>query len=108
MTEWNASEYALISGLQKAMAEEVLVLLDVEGFERILDVGCGDGKITAEVATRVPRGAVVGVDSSKDMINFASTHFGPALQPNLRFEVADARRTTSSKESRSVWSAVRS
>ena len=45
MTEWNASEYALISGLQKAMAEEVLGLLDVEGSERILDVGCGDGKI---------------------------------------------------------------
>jgi len=37
MTEWNASEYALISGLQKAMAEEVLALLDVEGFERLLD-----------------------------------------------------------------------
>ena len=32
------------SGLQKAMAEEVLALLDVEGSERILDVGCGDGR----------------------------------------------------------------
>ncbi len=40
MTEWNASEYALVSGLQKAMAEEVLALLDLEGSERILDVGC--------------------------------------------------------------------
>ena len=92
MTEWNASEYALISGLQKAMAEEVLALLDLEGSERILDVGCGDGKITAEVAARVPRGTVVGVDSSRDMIDFASSHFGPAVRPNLRFEVADARR----------------
>jgi trans-aconitate 2-methyltransferase len=92
MTEWNASEYALISGLQKAMAEEVLALLDVEGFERILDVGCGDGKITAEVAARVPQGEVLGVDASQEMINFASTHFGPALWPNLRFEVVDARR----------------
>src|SRR6516165_9583810 len=92
MTEWNASEYALISGLQKAMAEEVLALLDLEGSERILDIGCGEGKIAAEISTRVPRGAVVGVDSSQDMINFASDHFGPALRPNLRFEVADARR----------------
>ena len=92
MTEWNASEYALISGLQKAMAEEVLALLDVEGSERILDVGCGDGKISAEVATRVPQGEVLGVDASQEMINFASTHFGPGLRPNLRFEVADARR----------------
>ena len=49
MTEWDALEYALISGLQKAMAEEVLALLDVEGSERILDVGCGDGKMSARL-----------------------------------------------------------
>jgi hypothetical protein len=47
MTEWNAAEYAQRSGLQGAMAEEVLALLDLEGPERVLDVGCGDGKITA-------------------------------------------------------------
>ena len=74
------------------MAVEVLVLLDVVGSVRILDVGCGDGKISAEVATRVPQGEVLGVDASQEMINFASTHFGPGLRPNLRFEVADARR----------------
>ena len=67
-------------------------LLDLEGSERILDVGCGDGKITAEIAARVPRGTVVGVDSSRDMIDFALSHFGPGVRPNLRFEVADARR----------------
>src|SRR5262249_43396393 len=91
MTEWNATEYSQRSGLQKAMAEEVLALLDLEGVERVLDIGCGDGKITAEVAARVPRGEVVGVDASRDMIAFASSHFGPAVRPNLRFEVADAR-----------------
>src|ERR1700730_3809121 len=92
MTEWDAAEYSRRSGLQQAMAEEVLALLDLEGPERVLDVGCGDGKITAEIAARVPRGTVVGVDSSHDMIAFASSHFGPAVRPNLRFEVADARR----------------
>lgn len=91
MTEWNASEYAQLSGLQRAMVEEVLALLDLEGSERVLDVGCGDGRITAEIATRVPRGTVVGVDSSRDMITFASSRFGPAVRPNVRFEVADAR-----------------
>src|SRR5262249_49757635 len=91
MTEWNASEYAQRSGLQKAMAAEVLALLDLEGSERVLDIGCGDGKIPAEIAARVPRGAVVGVDASRDMIAFASSHFGPRVRPNLRFEVADAR-----------------
>ncbi len=74
------------------MAQEVLALLDLKDAERILDVGCGDGKITAEIASRVPRGSVVGVDPSGDMIRFAQSHFGPATRPNLRFEVADARR----------------
>ena len=91
MTEWNAIEYAKRSGLQAAMAKEVLALLDLEGSERILDVGCGNGRTTAEIAARVPRGMVVGVDPSHDMIDFASSHFGPAIVPNLRFEVNDAR-----------------
>jgi hypothetical protein len=37
MTEWNASEYARISTLQAAMADEVLSLLDLKGAEQVLD-----------------------------------------------------------------------
>jgi trans-aconitate 2-methyltransferase len=92
MTEWDAPEYARLSGLQHAMAEEVLALLDLKGNERVLDVGCGNGKVTAEIAARVPGGSVVGVDPSADMIAFASSNFGATVRPNLRFEVADARR----------------
>ena len=91
MTEWNASEYSRRSSLQEAMGQEVLALLDLAGSERILDVGCGDGKITAEVASRAPRGSVVGVDPSRDMISFAQSHYG-RTKGNLRFQVADARR----------------
>jgi trans-aconitate methyltransferase len=92
VTEWHASDYSRQSGLQQAMAEEQLSRLTLEGGERILDVGCGDGKITAEIAARVPRGSALGVDPSRDMIAFASGRFGPPAQANLRFEVADARR----------------
>ena len=92
MTEWNASGYDTISALQKTMAEEALSLLKLEGTERILDVGCGNGKITAEIASRLPHGNVVGVDAPAAMIAFASSHFDSALHPNLRFEAADARR----------------
>lgn len=92
MTEWDASEYARVSELQKAMADEVLSLLNLKGTERVLDLGCGNGRITAEIAARVPLGNIIGVDSSADMIAFASNQFAPALPPNLQFEVADARR----------------
>ena len=91
MAEWDAAEYARRSGLQEAMAEEALALLDLKGAERILDVGCGDGRVTARIAARVPGGTVVGVDSSHDMIAFASSRFDARNHPNLRFEVADAR-----------------
>jgi trans-aconitate 2-methyltransferase len=95
MTEWDASEYAKVSALQQKMAAEALSLIHLEGTERVLDVGCGNGKITAEIAARVPEGSVLGVDVSEEMITFASSHFGPTIRPNLRFEVADARRLLS-------------
>jgi trans-aconitate 2-methyltransferase len=90
LTEWNAAEYDRISALQAAMAEEVLSLLKLEGSEPILDIGCGNGKTTAEIAARVPQGSVTGVDASAEMIAFAKDHWIPA-HPNLQFAVADAR-----------------
>src|SRR5436190_13777 len=92
MTEWHASDYNRQSTLQQTMAEEQLRQLKLAGDERVLDVGCGDGKITAEIATRVPRGSVLGVDPSHDMIAFASSRFATKDHASLRFEVADARR----------------
>lgn len=90
MTEWNASEYDRISALQATMAEEVLSLLTFNGTERILDIGCGNGKTTAAIAARVPQGSVTGVDASAGMIAFAREHW-TAAHPNLQFAVADAR-----------------
>jgi trans-aconitate 2-methyltransferase len=91
VTEWNAAAYARISGLQAAMASEVLALLQFDGHEQVLDVGCGNGTITARIARQVSRGGVTGVDPSHEMIAYATEHFGPAAFPNLRFDVGDAR-----------------
>ena len=87
MTEWNAAAYVQRSGLQEAMAAEVLALVHLRGDERVLDIGCGDGRVTALIASRVPQGSVVGVDASREMITFAETH---AARPNLRFQIANA------------------
>jgi len=89
-SEWNAAGYERISGLQQVMAHEALALLTLQGAERVLDVGCGQGRITAQIAERVPLGSVVGIDPSRDMIDYATTHFATS-HANLRFDVADAR-----------------
>jgi SAM-dependent methyltransferase len=73
------------------MAAQVLDRLVLHGEEHVLDVGCGDGKITARIAERVAHGSVVGVDPSRTMIEHAAARFGSPAWPNLRFEVGDAR-----------------
>jgi trans-aconitate 2-methyltransferase len=98
MTEWNASGYDRISALQAAMAEEALSLLDFRGTESVLDIGCGNGKITSEIAARVPRGRIVGVDASAKMIAFATEHAGSLQFSNLEFAVADARHLAFNQE----------
>jgi trans-aconitate 2-methyltransferase len=77
--------------MQKWLADLSLAAISLDGWERVLDVGCGDGKITAGIAARLPHGSVVGVDPSTDMIAFGRSHF-VADHPNLSFEVGDATR----------------
>lgn len=97
MTEWNASEYDRLSALQATMAAEVLSLLQLSGSECVLDIGCGNGKVTAAIAARVPQGSVTGIDASADMIAFAREHWA-ADHPNLSFAVADARHLPFARE----------
>lgn len=91
MVEWNAGEYHRQSSLQETLARARLAKLTFAESEQVLDVGCGDGRITAQIATQVPRGGVLGIDPSHKMIAFAAENYGAAAHPNLRFEVADAR-----------------
>jgi trans-aconitate 2-methyltransferase len=89
---WNAADYAAHSAVQQAWARELIAQLHLRGDERVLDVGCGDGKVTAEIARAVPCGAGVGIDASAQMIAFARKTFPPGKNPNLAFQVCDARR----------------
>lgn len=89
---WHAADYAPHSDLQAAMFDEVLAHLVLRGDEQVLDLGCGDGKLTVRIAERLPGGAALGVDASADMVAHAQASFGAPRQPNLRFEVADARQ----------------
>jgi trans-aconitate 2-methyltransferase len=89
--KWNAADYAANSVVQQSWARELIAKLHLRGDEHILDVGCGDGKVTAEIARAVPRGSVTGIDASAEMIAFAKKTFPQKEMPNLEFHVMDAR-----------------
>lgn len=87
---WNAEDYQSNSQAQQKWARELIANLDLTGAEHVLDLGCGDGKVTAEIARLVADGSVVGVDNSKQMIALAQQTYPQNLHPNLSFQVMDA------------------
>jgi trans-aconitate 2-methyltransferase len=82
---WDAAEYTQHSSNQQQWARELLAKLQLEGHESVLDIGCGEGKVTAEIAEGVPKGRVVGIDSSEEMISAARSLFPSQKYPNLTF-----------------------
>lgn len=95
--KWNAADYAANSVVQQSWARELIARLNLRGDEKILDLGCGDGKITAEIARAIPNGFVIGVDASAEMIAFAKKKFAPKKFSNLKFQVCDAREISPAK-----------
>ena len=88
--QWNPVDYARHSQGQERWAKELLGLMRLSPDESVLDIGCGDGRHTAHIASLVPDGQVVGLDRSPEMIAFAQDNFPIADFPNLRFVPGDA------------------
>ncbi len=86
--EWNAADYHRNAAAQTAWGRDVHARLSLRGDETILDLGCGDGRLTAELADRAPHGWVVGVDADPDMVAFARRHHA---RENLAYVEGDAR-----------------
>ncbi|MBA3816772.1 MAG: methyltransferase domain-containing protein [Parachlamydiaceae bacterium] len=69
--DWNGVDYAQNSSVQLSHAARLLNSLSLKGDEGILDIGCGDGKITALLAKKVTHGFVLGIDPSDSMLSKA-------------------------------------
>jgi trans-aconitate 2-methyltransferase len=90
MHKWDPADYQKSSSAQYNWAMALIGTLNLKGEERILDIGCGDGRITAHLASLVPKGRVLGIDQSPEMIGFArERHAGDSC---LSFQVGDASR----------------
>jgi trans-aconitate 2-methyltransferase len=88
---WNAKDYANNSSAQAVWAEELITKLNLRGTESILDLGCGDGKITAAIASKLDRGIVWGIDRSLEMISLAREKYANSQYSNLFFQQMDAK-----------------
>jgi trans-aconitate methyltransferase len=69
--EWNAQAYHRLDRPQQAWARSVLDTIALRGDETVLDAGCGTAKLAAVIARRVPRGRVLAVDRSANMLRVA-------------------------------------
>lgn len=87
---WNSDALAKLyfhnSEPQRQWAWEALGKIAFTGQECILDFGCGDGKVSAEMSRLARNGTVLGVDVSKKMLHLAKIYFPPYAFPNLAFK----------------------
>jgi trans-aconitate methyltransferase len=95
--KWNAGLYDAKHAFVWEKAKGVVDLLAAKSGERILDLGCGTGALTAEIAACGAH--VIGADRSAEMIEQARKKF-----PAIQFEVCDARVLPFSNEFDAVFS----
>lgn len=69
--EWDAATYDRVADPQEGWARELLARLQLRGDERVLDAGCGSGRVTRLLAERLPEGQIVAVDASAAMVQRA-------------------------------------
>jgi trans-aconitate methyltransferase len=82
---WDATRYDEAFAFVPALGTAVLDLLDPQPGERVLDLGCGSGELTAQIVARGAR--VTGVDSSAEMVARAHERF-----PDLDVRLADGEQ----------------
>jgi ubiquinone/menaquinone biosynthesis C-methylase UbiE len=93
--EWDAQAYAHGNQIQEASALQFLKESGIDlKDQKVLDVGCGTGNITAKIAKTAKE--VHGFDASNNMIEYAHKTFGHI--PNLSFEHASAETFTTTKK----------
>lgn len=85
---WNAKNYSENSNLQYGLATSALNHCHFQNDDAVLDIGCGDGRITTLITEKVPAGHVIGIDASAAMIQHAAKF--EKKYSNLSFEQQEA------------------
>lgn len=96
-TIWDSQLYTNKHSFVYKYGEDLLRLLDPKDNERILDIGCGTGQLTAEIKKSAKE--VIGIDKSPEMIAQAKHEF-----KNIDFQVRDATNFIFTKRFDSIFS----
>jgi trans-aconitate 2-methyltransferase len=86
--DWDATTYDRVADPMTRWGAAVLDRLPLAGDERVLDAGCGSGRVTELLATRLPRGRVVALDGSPAMVEAARERLA-RFGDRVEFVVAD-------------------
>ena len=89
--DWDARTYDRIADPMTRWGTAVLDRLPLEGDERVLDAGCGTGRVTEQLLRRLPRGTVIALDGSPAMIDAARERLA-RFGHRVEFVVADLGR----------------
>jgi trans-aconitate 2-methyltransferase len=82
---WDPDQYHKFQEQRAAPFLDLLSMIRVRPGLRVVDLGCGTGELSAQLADALPGSDVLGIDSSAEMLERAR----PQSRPNLRFEQAD-------------------
>jgi len=84
---WDPAIYLEFADERARPFGDLLVQVLADAPERVVDLGCGPGQLTASLADRWPEASVLGIDSSSEMVARAQAY----THSHLRFEVQDLR-----------------
>jgi trans-aconitate 2-methyltransferase len=89
--DWDARTYDRVADPMTRWGAAVLDRLVLDGDERVLDAGCGSGRVTEGLAERLPRGRVIALDGAPSMIEAARERLG-RFGDRIEYVVADLGR----------------
>ncbi len=76
---WNPDLYHKFQSERSAPFNDLLALVDARPHLKVVDLGCGTGELTRQLADALPDSAVTGLDSSQEMLDKAASFSRPGL-----------------------------
>lgn len=89
---WNPELYHKFQSERSAPFYDLLALVEVRPHLKVVDLGCGTGELTRQLADRLPESRVTGLDSSPQMLDAARA--ASLRLPGIVFETGDQASLT--------------